>query len=75
MCNCAEVCELIELSFGVVSGVGGGMGVLGRDACATRGRSRFGIFHTHWFELAKWRIFAQKCIRLVREKLTVFPYA
>jgi len=27
--SCAEVCKLIELSFGVVSGVSGGMGVSG----------------------------------------------
>jgi len=28
LCSCAEVCEPIELSFGEVSGVGPGIGVL-----------------------------------------------
>ena len=29
---------------------------------------------SHWFEWAEWRIVRQKWIRLVREKLIIFPY-
>ena len=35
--SCAKVCELIELSFGMVSGVSTGIDVLDRGRCA-RGR-------------------------------------
>jgi len=39
-----EVCEPIELSFGVVRGIGGGMGVLDRGICAPMERGHFGVF-------------------------------
>ena len=37
-----EVCEPIELSFEMVSGVGGGIAVLDRGACDSRGRAVLG---------------------------------
>jgi len=61
------MCEPIELSFGVVSGVGPGMGV---NVLQGEGGD-FGEFLSYWFG---WCIVKQKCIRLVFEKLTVFPY-
>ena len=43
--SCAEVCEPIELSFGVVSGVGGWIAVLDGGARAARERGRVaGVF-------------------------------
>jgi len=41
--SCVEVCEPIKLSFWVVSGVGGGMGVLDKGPGAP-GKGRFGGF-------------------------------
>ena len=35
--SCVEVCELIELSFGVLSGVGPGIDVLGGGPRASKG--------------------------------------
>ena len=46
------------------------MGVLDGAPRAPREKAVSGFF-AHWFEWAEWRILAQKCIRLVREKLTV----
>ena len=68
LCSCAKVHETMELSFEVVSWVVCGMGVLEGGPCAPRGKRFFvsigfnGVF------------FKQKCIRLVREKLTTFLY-
>ena len=61
------------MPFGVVSGVGRGMGVLdGIDVLQGGGRVRevSRSFLHRWFE---WRIVEQKCIRLMCEKLTIFP--
>jgi len=70
MGNCAEVRELIELLLGMVSGVGRGMGVLDGVHVPQMVGEVLGVFHSHWFEQC---IFKQKCIQLVREKLTIFP--
>jgi len=43
-----EVCELIELSFGVVSGVGPGIDVIDVGQHASRGRGHFWGFWPHW---------------------------
>ena len=42
--SCAEVREPIELSFGLVTVVGEGMGVLDEDPRAPKGRGSFGFF-------------------------------
>jgi len=42
--SCAEVREPIDLSFGVVSAVGSGIGVLDRGRRAAREMGRFGGF-------------------------------
>ena len=65
--SCVEVCEPIELSLRVVSVVGRGVGVLNRlqmpqGEWGFRSHGLNGVF------------FEQKCTRLVREKLTMFPY-
>jgi len=44
LCSCAEVHELIELSFGVISGVGSGFHVLDGGSCAPKGRGSFEDF-------------------------------
>jgi len=44
LCSCAEVHKLIELSFGVVSGVGPGIHVLDGGSCVPKGRGCFGDF-------------------------------
>ena len=62
--SCVEVCELIELSFGVVSVVGPVIGVLDW-VDMLQGEVRFS---PHLFE---WHIVKQKCVRLVCEKLTL----
>jgi len=72
MHSCVKVRRLIKLSFGVVSGVGLGIRVLDGVQMPQGKGMILGDFHHHWFE---WRIFTQKCIRLVHEKLTLFPYA
>jgi len=76
----AVVLEPIELSFGVVSvvsGVGGGMGVLD-GVHVTQGEGAvlgfFGICACIGLKGQNDVFIAQKCIRLVLEKLTVFPY-
>ena len=55
----------------VVSGVGQGMGVLDGVHMPQGKGEVLGIFCSHWLE---WYIFKQKCVRLMREKLTMFPY-
>jgi len=62
------------MPFGMVSGVSRGMGALDTVPHASRGR---GGFWGHLPPLAQWfqwRILQQKCIRLVHEKLIIFPY-
>jgi len=49
-----KVCEPIELSFGVVSGVGIAIRVLDGFMCPKGKDWLLGIFRPHWFE---WRIF------------------
>ena len=68
--RCVEVCTAIELSFGVVSGVGPGIHVLDGSPRASRGRGCF------WHGL-RHGVLIMVLIddRLVCEKLTIFPYA
>ena len=61
-----EVREPIELSFGVMSGIGLGIRALDERPRAPREGEDFGGFRPRWFE---WHSLEQKCIRLVREKL------
>jgi len=68
--GCAEVRELIELSFGVVSGISPGIHVIEK-------RAILGIFQHLCpidFNGQNDVFFARKCIRLLREKLIIFPY-
>jgi len=71
--SCVEVCEPIELSFGVVSGVGGWMGVLDGVHVPQGEEAVFGWgISPHWFQ---WCIcLTENCIRHVRKKLTIFLY-
>ena len=54
MLSCAEVCEPIELSFGVVSGVSLGIYVLDGVQVLQGEGTVSEVFHLHWFE---WSIF------------------
>jgi len=46
--NCAEVCEPIELLFGMVGGIGLSIHALDGGSCAPKGRAVLGIFrHLH----------------------------
>ena len=57
---------------GVVSGVGRGMGVLDGYPRVPRGRGSFGGFSPPLVLMAFLSVFLkQKCIRLLREKLTI----
>ena len=70
--NCGEVREPIELSVGMVNGVGGGMGVLD-GVYVPEGNGQFwGFIDPVGFN----RVFfnKKKCIQLVRDKFRVFPY-
>jgi len=73
-----EVRIAIELSFGVVSGVGPGIHVLNGSPHATRGRGCF--WHGFWHFLAlspycfQWGNDVLIADRLLCEKLTIFPY-
>jgi len=49
--NCGETADLIGMPFGVVSGVGLGMGVLDFDGDRRRGRGSLGVN-----TMQKWRI-------------------
>ena len=76
MRSCVEVHERIELSFGMTSGVGPGIDVLDSGPRASRGAVS-GIFrHLHPIGLNGQNdvFFAEKCIQLMCEKLTIFPY-
>ena len=67
--SCAKLRESFEMSFGVVSGVGSGIGVLDGGPHAPREGEISGVFLVHWFG---WRFECIKCIRLVREKFMMF---
>ena len=73
-----EVRRAIELSFGVVSGVSPGIHVLDGRPRASGGRGCFWRRFWHFWHLRMHcfnrRHDAEKCIRLVCEKLTIFPY-
>ena len=77
--RCVELRKAIELSFGVVSGVGPGIHKLDGSPRASRGRGcfwhgfwHFSAFLPHYFQ---WRNDVLIADRLVCEKLTIFPYA
>jgi len=70
--SCLEVREPIELSFGLMSGVGPGINVLDGGPRASRGRGGLWGFCLHWPIGFDGVFLKQKCILLVREKLTVF---
>ena len=75
--SCAEVRIAIELSFGVVSRVGPGIDVLdGVHVLKGKGLflGFFGICAPIGLNGQNDVLFTQKCIRLVCEKLTTFPY-
>ena len=78
MRSCVEVREPIELSFGVVSGHCPGIDVLDCGLRASSGRSCFrdffGICAPICLNGQNDVFFAEKCIRLVGKKLTIFPY-
>jgi len=52
--SCMEVCELIELSFGMVSGGGRGMGVLYGGPHSSRGRGCFWDFSAFATPFVEW---------------------
>jgi len=59
--SCVEMCEPIQLSFGMVTAVGPGVGELGGGPCASRESGRFwGCLPplTEWFQ---WPIFEESC--------------
>jgi len=65
--SCAEVLEPIELSFGVVCGVGPGIGLLHGFDVLQEGAVLVSMgFNGVFVE--------QKCIQLVGEKVIIFPY-
>ena len=73
--SCVEVHEPIELSFGVVNGISQRMGVLDGGRGAARGKWRVQeVLGSFLPLLFKWCIVKQKCIRLVCEKLIIFPH-
>jgi len=70
--SCAKLRELIKMSFGVVTGIGRGMCMLDEGPHPQGQGDVLGVF-----SLLVWTAFMnvflkQKCIRLVREKLTIF---
>ena len=72
--SCVEIREVdpIELSFGMVSGVGPGIDVRNGGPCYSRGRDCFlDFWHLcpSFIRMGRSTLFAQKCIRLVCEKL------
>jgi len=71
--RCVKVRITIELSFGVVSGVGPGIQVLDGSPRASRhGFRQFSEFKSYCFE---WQHGVLIDDRLMCEKLTIFPYA
>ena len=81
--RCVKVHTAIELSFGVVSGVGPGIHVLDGGPRASRGRvclwhgfqpnSNFRVNAIQWTKAVLITVMIDD--RLVCEKLTIFPYA
>jgi len=70
--RCTDVCELIKLSFRVVSGVSQAlMYWMGVDVL--QGEAVSGSF-AEFFPHSLWCIVKQKCIILVCKKLTIFLY-
>ena len=66
--------EAIELPFGVMSGVGPGIGVLDRSP-HPQGKGRFWEFSGRLVLMAFLSSFVtEKCIRLVGEKFIIFPF-
>jgi len=66
-----KVHKLIELSFGVVSGVGIGIRVLDGVQLPQGEGEVLGFFSVPWFE---WHIFLTEMYLLVCEKLRIFTY-
>ena len=61
---------MIELPFGVENGIGPGIGAL--DGVHLPQEGRFWDFSLNGVFECIFK--TEKCIRLVREKLTIFPY-
>jgi len=77
--RCVELHRAIELSFGMVSGVGPGIHVLDWGFTCLKGKGLFLAWFRAFFGICACIGFnrrddAEKCIRLVCEKLAVFPY-
>jgi len=77
--RCVEVRTAIELSSGVVSGVGPGIHVLDGSPRASRGSWLFPAWFPAFFGICVLSFTIGKDVqiddRLVCEKLTIFPYA
>jgi len=74
--SCAEVRAAIELSFGMVSGVGPGIGVLDGGPHASRGRGYFWDFSAFvppFVRMGRMTYCLPRNV-FVCEKLTIFPY-
>jgi len=81
--RCVKVCRAIELSCGVVSGVGPGIHVLDGGPRASRGQvcfwhgfrpnSNFRVYGIQWTKAVLITVMIDD--QLVCEKLAVFPYA
>jgi len=74
--SCAYI-EPIEVSFGVVSGVGPGIHVLDGGLHAPKGRGCLGIFSEfvpHWFEGQNDYFLHRNVFDSYVKRLTVFPY-
>jgi len=73
--RCVELRKAIELSFGVVSGVGPGIHALDGSPRASRGRGCFWHFPEFVPYSFQWGNDVLMDDRLMCEKLTPFPYA
>jgi len=76
LCSSVEVREPIELQFNVVSGVGPGIDVIDGIMAVHVPQGEGAVSGIFWHGLNGQNdvLFAEKCIRLVCEKLTIFPY-
>jgi len=74
--SCVKMHEAIELLFMVVSRVSPGIGVLDGSLHFLAGRGGFfwGGFHLLVLMDFHSALSTEKCIRLMCEKLTIFPY-